>query len=219
MERAAVVLMLWLAVAASAHAAGGHYAVDDAVIVAPGRCQIEAWFTTTTRDHDELHVLPACNPTGNVELTLGVVHEDQAGSRRVLIEPAVKTLFRDLESEDWGWGLAAAVLYDTSAGRVDGATTYVPLSVLLHDTVLAHYKAGIGYDRAARETEILWGIGSEVELAFDFSVVAEIFGTHRGGTTFQGGLRRAIGPGLLDLSYGRTRRGDDWFTIGIAWNL
>ena len=64
----AAALILLLA-AADAHAARPMI-VDDARIVDPGACQVEAW-RRFNRDSQENWVLPGCNLSGNVELTLG----------------------------------------------------------------------------------------------------------------------------------------------------
>src|SRR5690349_17123527 len=43
---------------------------DDARIVDAKACQVETWVRHNT-DSTEYWALPACNPTGNVELTVG----------------------------------------------------------------------------------------------------------------------------------------------------
>lgn len=62
--------------ATSAMAAGGHHALDDAVILEPGTCQVESWLTRA-RDHQRLlHVGSSCR-VGPLEL--GVAAEPARG--------------------------------------------------------------------------------------------------------------------------------------------
>ena len=45
-------------------------ATDDAAVVAPKTCQLEAW-SRMAHDGRDYWVQPACNFTGNLELTVG----------------------------------------------------------------------------------------------------------------------------------------------------
>ncbi len=47
------------------------FVTDDARLTTAGSCQLESW-TRFYADSTEVWALPACNPTGNLELTLGV---------------------------------------------------------------------------------------------------------------------------------------------------
>ena len=58
------------AAAAPALRAGQPLVTDDAAIVAPKTCQLEAWTHSTDGGH-EYWVQPACNFTGNLELAVG----------------------------------------------------------------------------------------------------------------------------------------------------
>jgi len=60
----------WLACAA--HAAGGHFDVDDAAVVAPGHCQYETWWTRAPAASTTLfHLGPGCR-VGPLELGVNV---------------------------------------------------------------------------------------------------------------------------------------------------
>src|SRR3954447_16160664 len=62
----AIVASLW---AASGHAAGGHFAVDDAAILEVGTCLLETWWERADHAGSLLHLGPACR-VGPVELAL-----------------------------------------------------------------------------------------------------------------------------------------------------
>jgi hypothetical protein len=54
-----------LACAPSAHAAGGHHAVDDASILEPGQCQVESWVDRENGgNRSTLHAGTACRVAG-----------------------------------------------------------------------------------------------------------------------------------------------------------
>ena len=61
--------------------AGRPFVIDDARLTDAGSCQLEVWGESHT-DSKEWWAVPACNPTGNLELTLG------AGRARSPGEPA-----------------------------------------------------------------------------------------------------------------------------------
>lgn len=68
MRLLSVPLML-LVGASSAHAARPMI-TDDARLTDAGACQVESWVHIHGNQH-EFWALPACNPGGNLELTLG----------------------------------------------------------------------------------------------------------------------------------------------------
>src|SRR6185295_7629205 len=79
---------------------------DDARTVDPGACQVEAW-QRTLRGSRERWAFPACNPTGNLEVTLGGNDiADGNGGRANDFVVQGKTLFRNLETNSYGYGLA-----------------------------------------------------------------------------------------------------------------
>lgn len=77
MRRAAVALLLAVH-AAPLLAAGGHHAVDDALILEPHRCEAESWFQRSGAPSRLLHGEAACR-VGPVELELSSEYERQRG--------------------------------------------------------------------------------------------------------------------------------------------
>src|SRR4051812_37244348 len=57
--------------APTAHAAGGHHAVDDAVILGPGECELETWVTRAREPRSAWHLGPGCR-VGPLELSATV---------------------------------------------------------------------------------------------------------------------------------------------------
>ena len=85
------------------------FITDDARLTTGGSCQLESWMRVY-RDSRELWALPACNPGGNFEITLGggrAKANGEAATDDYVLQG--KTLFRTLEPNGWGWGLAVGV--------------------------------------------------------------------------------------------------------------
>jgi hypothetical protein len=204
-----------LGVDRDAQAAGGHYAVDDATLTESGRCQLEVWYQRADSDNSEISLLPACNPWGNLEIALGWARWQQGGQREDVLAVELKTLQRELQPGAWGWGVALAT---TFAAGLENAVAYVPVSIHLTDALIAHYNLGVAHERGGDDA-VIWGVGGELAAAANLDVIAEIHGTHRGGTQIQAGLRHHLGNGALDLSFGFTRAdtSDNWLTLGFVW--
>jgi hypothetical protein len=200
--------------------AGGHYAVDDAVLVDPGRCLIEAWHARADRNNTDYTVLPACNPAGKLELGMGLSRIQEAGDYDTQVEFYAKTVAREVQLGSYGWGVAVSSTWGGALQRSESAAAYVPLSVHLIEPLLLHFNAGWADERGADHAAI-WGSGADYSLAPRVNLIAEIYGTHRGGTELQAGLRYSAGAGVVDLSYGRARATgrDDWVTVGVGWNF
>lgn len=201
-----------------AHAVGGHYAVDDAALVEPGRCELEGWYARADGDNDDYTVVGACNPWGNLELGLGASRLQTAGERDTVAEVGAKLLFRELTPGGFGWGLAVATTYGGALERLEGAAAYLPLSVDVAEGLVLNYNLGWAHERDGDDAAI-WGVNGIYQLAPGWGLIAEAYGTHRGGTELQAGLRYEIGPARLDLGYGRARADsdDDWYTLGLGW--
>ena len=86
--------------------------VDDARIVDSKACQVESWARKNTGSV-EFWALPACNFTGNFELTAGsavITGSDTSKNPNLLFQG--KTLFKQLEINGWGTGLAVGAVYN-----------------------------------------------------------------------------------------------------------
>ena len=83
---------------------------DDARITDAKACQLESW-VKKNRDSTEYWALPACNFTGNLELTIGGARtHDDTGTQITDLVFQGKTLFKTLETNGWGIGLDAGTV-------------------------------------------------------------------------------------------------------------
>ncbi|MBA3981430.1 MAG: hypothetical protein C0462_12600 [Alcanivorax sp.] len=208
--------LLWFG-AAPVHAAGGHYAVDDATLVDPGRCQLEAWYTHADSNNRSVTALPACNVTGNLELTLGMAREWLEDGNDTEVEFAGKTLLRDMEEGGIGVALSVATFWRNETDHFEAVEVVLPVSVPVNDRLLTHVNVGWGRERGEQD-DALWGVGAELDLVHGISLIGETYGSHRGGTRLGAGLRYGIGPVDLDLAWDRSRaeRRDDAVIAGFA---
>ena len=94
---------------------------DDARIVDVKSCQVESW-QRRNQGSLEYWALPGCNFTGNLEITFGGARtSDAAGTRATDVVLQGKTLFKTLETNGWGTGLAiGAVRHPNAPGRSIG---------------------------------------------------------------------------------------------------
>ncbi len=211
-----------LLVSPPGQAAGGHYEVDDIHIPEAGRCEIESWYQRTTPSNRLVTVLPTCNPGINphqdMELSLGITREMFGRERASFLEPGVKLIMRDLIPGDFGWGMALTSVFGDRLPKFQEVYGYIPVSFQPEDALIINVNAG--WELARRDANAWrWGIGGDYSWQPNLNLIAEVFGTHRGGTRWQTGVRYEFGPGLIDFSYSRNAIGsrDDYWTLGLAW--
>ncbi len=194
---------------------------DDARLVDAGACQLESWLQKRA-DGEEFWALPACNPGGNFELTLGGAVSRSEGRRESGAQTIQgKTLFKPLDTNSYGIGLAAG--YTVPPGDAHGGSPYVyiPFSLsLADDRVLIHTNLGALRDRATRNTRTTWGIGTEVQTSERLYLIAESYGQDIGRPYYQVGLRYWLIQNVaqLDTTYGnRLGQPSDqhWLSIGL----
>jgi len=199
---------------------------DDARVVDPKACQVESWMRFN-RGSTEYWALPACNPLGFFELTYGGarIHDDAAGSAFTDNILQVKTIGKPLETNGWGWGIAAGTdrhLHRESANGWPGDWyMYVPVSVSFRDDdIVMHVNAGVTRHRDLDRNIGTWGLGSEIKLRDDLFLIPETFGNDRGRPFYQLGLRYWIVKDRLqtDATFGNRLSGDTserWFSLGL----
>jgi len=102
-----IVALLWTVVATSLAFAGHPLIVDDATIVDVKTCQFESWMDRDSKS-STFWILPACNFTGNLELTVGGAWTHKAGStRNTEVALQGKTIFKSLDSKWLGPGISS----------------------------------------------------------------------------------------------------------------
>lgn len=218
--RLLLVLTGLLAAIPAAHAARPMI-TDDARLTDAGACQVETWVHIHGRQR-EWWALPACNPGGNFELTVGgalAFDGSRAESGAHLIQG--KTLIKPLETN--GYGIGVALGYATQPGNDSSGNPYfyVPLSIsLADDRVVLHTNLGYTRERENHESRLTWGIGSETQLASRTWLIAESYGQDKGNPFFQLGVRQWIVPNRVqvDTTYG-SQLGhigqQHWISVGL----
>ena len=171
---------------------------DDARTVDAKACQVESW-VRTNRSSKEYWALPACNFSGNLEVTFGgAITSDAAGSGTTDVVLQGKTLFKTLEPDGWSVGLVmGGIRHPGGAKRVG----------VLHNTITS----------SSRGT---WGVGTETAFAERTWFIAEAFQQKEGRPFFQAGVRHWIVPNRvqIDATYGNrfgSASDERWFSIGV----
>lgn len=192
---------------------------DDARIVDAKACQLESWVKKNP-DSTEYWALPACNFTGNLELTFGGARTREDGTIRTTdVVMQGKTLFKAMDTDGWGIGLAAGTVRHPQADTRDWYA-YVPTSFSFrNDAVVVHTNVGWLREGEARRNRLTWGLGTEAQLAERTWLIAETFGQNQGKPFHQLGLRHWLVPDRiqLDATYGNRNGGggERWFSIGL----
>lgn len=198
---------------------------DDARVTDAKSCQIETW-VRDNKDSVEFWALPACNFSGNLELTIGGARSnDSNGTNTSDTVFQAKTLIRKLTTNDWGYGLvignARHPAIDTQSNFIGNFYAYVPASIsFLDDQLILHTNLGVLHNKQEKHTNLTWGVGSETKLTDKSYLIAEAFGQSTGNAFYQVGIRYWLMPNhiQLDTTYGdRIGMGNDerWLSVGI----
>ena len=203
------------------------FVTDDARLTTAGSCQLESWSRLYADSH-ELWALPACNPQGNLELTLGggrAHHEGAAGTSDYVAQ--LKTLFRPLDTNGWGWGLALGTIrhpqVNPGPNLLGNTYAYIPTSFsLLDDRIVLYANLGWLHDKASRRDSSTWGLGAEFGLAPQLLGIAETYGDNHGTSYGQLGIRISVLPELfqIDATLGQQMSGSGssrWISFGIRY--
>ena len=195
---------------------------DDARLVDPKACQIESWARRNQDGTNEFWAQPACNPTGNLELTVGgaITRESGGASRTSAQVLQGKTLFKKLEPNGWGLGVAVGTVRDPHAPGSRSWYSYVPASFsFADDRFVLHTNLGWQREQDTRRNHVTWGLGSETQLSERAYLVAETFGAGDGKPHYQVGVRYWVIPDRVqvDTTYGNRMGGggDRWFSVGL----
>jgi hypothetical protein len=205
--------------------AGHPMIVDDASIVDPKACQLETWMDRNS-ESGTFWILPACNFTGNLELTVGGGWTHKAGStRNTQVALQGKTLFKSLDTNGWGLGLAAGTLWhpkDNSNHRAYELYARLPASFsFIEDRVFVHGNLGWNRDSADQANHLLWGLATEAEVTKPLFLFAEVFGQERGHPFFHFGFWYWIVADRVQVNaaYGNrfgTPPGGYFFSVGFS---
>lgn len=218
-----LVVLGWLLAAAPAGAARP-MVTDDARVVDPRSCQLEAWWRGQ-RGGSEYWLLPGCNPARALELSAGGVVATEAGGGLSDQLLQAKYLLRPLPGD--GWGLAAAIgtvrhpATDPGGNLLGDVYVNLPLSrAWRQEARVLHVNVGALQVRADGSRHATWGLGTEWRQGERDQLIAELYGQTGGERYGQIGLRHWLQPGRvqLDVTWGGQpgQRGDDqWLSIGL----
>lgn len=194
-----------LLLAAPAAWAARPFVTDDARVVDPGGCQVE---TVVKRQREfrerEYWLLPACNPSGAAELTLGAIRtlSEPAGNGGILIAQG-KFLLKPLETNGAGFALsfgAARLRPDAGGGATNPYFNAIGSHSLADDRVVLHGNLGALRNRALDRTIGTWGAGAEVLLqAPRLYGIAEVYGQRLEKPTVHFGVRYWIVANRLQV--------------------
>jgi hypothetical protein len=199
---------------------------DDARIVDAHACQLESWLRRRT-DATEAWALPACNPTGNLELTFGGARTFEEGRGRFTDQVMqVKTILRPLEQDGWGLALTLGTTRHPAREAANGwpgdpyFNVPVSMTVLPDERWVAHLNVGAVRERDTGRTLGTWGVGNEIAVGHDLFFIPEVFRNDFGRPFYQAGLRYWIVKGRVqvDTTYGDrigTGTGERWFSVGL----
>jgi hypothetical protein len=199
---------------------------DDARIVDAGACQVEAW-RRFNRDSQENWALPGCNPTGNLELTLGSAElpVDDLGvrSHTRTIQMQGKTLFRTLETNSYSYGLAigGVVRSRGAADQVPNYYAYVPFTKsVMDDRLFLHVNVGVQRAGIEPVNAATLGLAAEFEVVPRVFLIAETFGDNHSRNSYQGGVRVWLVPNRVQIDTTIGAQAGDfgagrWLSIGL----
>jgi hypothetical protein len=197
---------------------------DDARIVDAQACQLESYVREMPTGA-EFWALPACNPTGNLEWTVGgnwIRMSGEPDTSHLVLQG--KTILKPVQTNDWGWGVALGmqdVLNPRASRQVNDIYLNVPITFsLADDTAFVHINGGVDRDRLVEETKITWGVATEVAVADKLAIVAETFGDNHENPFIHGGVRIWIIPERwqVDATAGAhlgMGHSGTWVSIGI----
>jgi hypothetical protein len=190
--------------------AGRPLATDDASVLEPHDCQVEAWHQHTGNLR-EWWAMPACR-VSDWELAAG------KGQGRASVVQA-KTILRapGTGSDDWALGLTVA----SQQGPIRQQTLNLPLTIsFMEQAVLLHLNAGWMHPHGAA-TRGTWSVGGEYALSQRWSASVESYGGKHLAPTRQLGVRYTLVANRLDLdaSVAKTARSKPQLAFGMTWAL
>lgn len=207
----------WMA-AASAFAAGGHHAVDDANTLPAGRCEQEDWFSREHRGERMLHAGFNCG-VGPVELGVAAEHARDGGASATAWNLEAKWARKVVEGLNVGFDVQP--VWQAHQRHRYAATRFAALASWSPQAPWClHLNLGHDYVRAGRDFAH-WGVGVDWEPAERWTFTGEAFAEQ--GTRFvRAGARWAAGEHVT-IDFSRAQRiggaGPSNFTLGVTFGF
>lgn len=205
------------------------FVTDDARLTTAGSCQLEIW-TRLYESSTEVWALPACNPIGNLELTVGggrAMYAEQGRNPNSDYVFQAKTLLRKLETNNFGFGIAAGTVrhpaVNPGPNLLGNTYVYLPWSVsIADDFFVVHVNTGWLREHGTNKNLATWGLGTEWNVSERVTWMAETFGDSHPNTYWQAGGRFSLIPQLLqiDTTIGQSTGGDNasrWISFGLRF--
>jgi hypothetical protein len=157
--------------APGARAAGGHFDVDDATLLVPGRCQYEAWWVRAPAVNLNVwHLGPGCR-VGPIELALNIDRASTSTDRRDALGPQIKWATDPLLG-NVSVGLVASAALSATRGGKPSLTLYAPLTWNISEAMALNVNFGLDRNadagRARRQ-----GVSGEWALNEHVTLLAE----------------------------------------------
>jgi hypothetical protein len=194
--------------------AGRPLVTDDAAVLAPGMCQVEAW---AQRGPSQRWVAPACNVGANWEVGAAAGRHDGRQVAGIL----AKTVFQPLTADQWGTGFTVASSHTHGTdGAHDGAVNFLA-GAPLASWLVVHANVGAVHHAATHRGARTWALAVEAsEGPRGYSI--ETFGERSASAGWQAGLRWTLVADALDLDagWGVVRSGGarrPYATLGMTW--
>jgi hypothetical protein len=177
--------------------AGQPLVTDDAALVAPKTCQLEAW-ARSGHDAREYWIQPACNPTGNLELAVGGARiRPDADEPSSVIALQAKTLLSARGEGAWSFGLLAGAARDTGAPRGGPAFQGYAAKALASWYPRGDLEIDLNLGAAnvyGQGSFALAGAAIQYAIVDRLQLLAEAFHTEPGAGRYQVGARWTIVP-------------------------
>ncbi len=205
-----------LACAPAAHAAGGHFDVDDAAVLEPGHCQYETWLLRAPSGAASttlFHLGPGCR-VGPIELGFNVDRFSYPSSARSTLGPQLKWV-ADALAGALSAGIAWSAAYDPDRHGRPAHTLYLPLTWTVNEKVALNTNLGADWDFAGVRTRRI-GVSGEWVAHEKLTVIGERVQLS-GEWTSRLGARFALSDAIsIDLSAARVGpRATRVYVIGL----
>jgi hypothetical protein len=198
---------------------------DDATLTIAQTCQIENWFVHS-RTTNQATTFPACNPTGNFEVTGGLTTTDYTGvgkqEQSYLLQG--KTLFVPLDQDHrYGVGFSAGI--DRLDSKTEDNFAYIPFSISSQNQAWTT-DLNLGWRQILlnNKNTLTWGAGTTYSPNNHLSIFSEIFGDNQVKPTLHTGVSIGLIPNILqlDMTYGddlSIKKDGGFFTVGLNYYM
>ena len=219
MSRASRAISWVLALACPlAQAAGGHHAVDDAAILAPGSCELEAWGSSFNGAGQRFQAGANCR-AGPVELGVAGLHERRGEERPTEYGLQAKWAQGWLPGLSVGWSLVAAWQARPQQGFL-GSSASALLTWAARDDLALHLNLGRDFVHGGPD-QGRNGVALEWTPRAGWSLVGERYEEDR--TQFlRAGVRLAVTEAVsVDMSRAQSLSGPgpSRWTVGATWQF